>query len=153
MVQRVQRRSCLAERHHGRRGRALLGVDRVSIVYACVAVPSWLPDGRKIHRWLGKRALLGKNALAGFGKAQQVCLPVMEDDEFPNTLPEVRRGDPLALRTRQRCGGWRGLGSWCLGHTGLYLAYDEVSGWYGWPGQQYINLKMIIIVTINREKV
>ena len=72
----------------------------VSLAYLCVAVPSWLADGRKVNGWLGEKALLGKNELAGFRNAQQVFLSLMEDNDFPRPLHEVSRRDALPLRTQ-----------------------------------------------------
>jgi hypothetical protein len=47
-------------------------------------------------QWLaGQRALLGENELAGFRNAQQVFLPLMEYDDFPSALHEVKCGNPL----------------------------------------------------------
>ena len=48
------------------------------------------------HGWLGEWILLGENELAGFRNAQQVFLPLMEDDDFSCTLHEVKRGNPLS---------------------------------------------------------
>src|SRR5262245_37236734 len=63
---RGSRRRCLTERRHGHICLTLSGVERVSIADLCVTVPGWLPDGRKVNRWLGKKILLGENELAAF---------------------------------------------------------------------------------------
>jgi hypothetical protein len=52
--------------------------------------------GGKHHGWLGERALLGENELAGFRNTQQVFLPLMEYDDFSSPLHEVKRGNPLS---------------------------------------------------------
>ena len=75
----------------------------VSVSPTCMfLVPSWLPDGRKVHGWLGERVLLGENELPGLRDPQQIFLPLMEYDDCPGALHEVSRSDPLPLRTRHR---------------------------------------------------
>ena len=80
------------------------------------------------HRgWLGERILLGENELAGFCNAQQVFLPLMEDDDCPGTLHEVSHGDPVPWRIRHWSCGWGRSGFWGLCHAALHHAYDDIS--------------------------
>jgi hypothetical protein len=51
--------------------------------------------GGGINGWLGEGVLLSKNELAGFRNAQQIFLPLMENDDVPSALHEVKRGNPL----------------------------------------------------------
>ena len=60
----------------------------------CLSLAGYMMGGG-IHGWLGERALLGENELAGFRNAQQVFLSLMEDDNFPSALHEINRGNPL----------------------------------------------------------
>jgi hypothetical protein len=93
-----------------------------------LSIPSWLPDGRKVHGWLGEPALLGENELAGFRDTQQIFLTLVEYDDFPGALHEVSRRNPFPLRVRSRGCRWRGPGFWGLCHTSLYFprAYADV---------------------------
>jgi hypothetical protein len=60
----------------------------------CLSLAGYMMGG-DIPGWLGERALLGENELAGFRNAQQVFLSLMEYDDFPSALHEVHRGNPL----------------------------------------------------------
>ena len=60
----------------------------------CLSLAGYMMGGG-IHGWLGERALLGENELAGFRNAQQVFFPLMEYDDFPSALHEVNRANPL----------------------------------------------------------
>ena len=81
--------------------------------------------GGGIHGWLGERALLGENELAGFGNTQQVFLSLMEDDDFPSALHEVNRGNPLPEWIRCRQGRRLASRFWWLCHISLHLPRDE----------------------------
>src|SRR5262249_51523779 len=83
--------------------------------------------GGNHHGWLGEWVLLGENELAGFCNAQQVFLPLMEYDDFPSTLHEVRGGNPLPWRIRHRQGRRLASGFWGLCHNSLHLPRDEGS--------------------------
>ena len=83
--------------------------------------------GGNHHGWLGERILFGENELASFRNAQQVFLPLMEYDDFPSTLHEVKRGNPLPRQIRYRQGRWLVSGFGGLCHASLHLLRDEGS--------------------------
>lgn len=85
----------LANHHHGLIGLTLLARTRsYRLPDMCLSLAGYMMGGG-IHGWLGERALLGENELAGFRNAQQVFLSLMEYDDFSSALHEINRGNPL----------------------------------------------------------
>jgi hypothetical protein len=88
------------------------------------------------------RGLLGENELAGFRNAQQVFLPLMEYDNFPSTLHEVKRGNPPPWRIGHRQGRRLVSGVWGLCHALLHLPRD------GGSFLSYVEMIMITVFTM-----
>jgi hypothetical protein len=60
--------------------------------------PGWLPVQVDVGGWLDGVLLLGQNELSGFRDAQEVFLPVVQQDDLALSLHQVDGPNPPPLR-------------------------------------------------------